>query len=709
MARRAGKRGSGKTGTKAAAAARKKAPARRAPKGSNPLLGKWSTPFALPAFEKIEPSHFAPAFAAALKEHNAEIAKIAGLSSRPTFANTIVALERSGRPLNRVSAVFFNLAGAHTSEALQRIEREIAPQLAAHETAVMLNPKIFARVEDLYKRRDRLHLTDEQRRVLELHHTWLVRAGARLGRKAKARVAEINERLATLATQFGQNVLKDEQSWRLVLDGERDLAGLPPSVRASAARAAADAGLKGKHVITLSRSSVEPFLQFSSRRDLREQAFTAWVKRGEMGGATDNRAISAEVVALRAELAKLLGYESYADYSLDDAMAKTPAAVRHLLTSVWPAAVRRAGEERDALQERVHAEGGNFEIAAWDWRYYAEKERKALYDLDEASTRPYFPLQTVIAAAFDTAGRLFGLRFKELTDVPRYHPDVRAWEVTDERGTHVGLFLGDYFARPSKRSGAWMSGFRSQSKVAGNMRPIIVNVMNFARGEEGEQTLLSLDDARTLFHEFGHGLHGLLSDVTYPSISGTSVSRDFVELPSQLYEHWLMVPEVLQRFAIHHRTGKPMPGKLVTRIKKARNFNQGFSTVEYVASALVDMELHALAEVEGLDVDAFERATLKKLGMPRAIVMRHRIPHFLHIMGGYAAGYYSYMWSEVMDADAFAAFEEAGDAFHPATAKRLKKYIYSGGNARDPLEAYVAFRGRAPEIAGMLKKRGLDG
>ncbi len=704
---------------KRAPAAKQRSSAKQGPSAKqtaargNPLLAKWSTPFALPPFEKIEPAHFAPAFAAALKEHKAEIARIAAQTSRPAFANTIAALEKSGRVLNRVAAVFFNLAGAHTSDELQRIERELAPQLAAHETAVMLNPRIFARVEDLYARRDRLRLTDEQRRVLELHRTMLVRAGARLGRKAKARVAAINERLATLATQFGQNVLKDEQSWHLVLDGERDLAGLPQSVRAAAARAASDkdpnGGLKGKHVITLSRSSVEPFLQFSGRRDLREQAFNAWTKRGEMGGATDNRAIIAEIVALRAELAKLLGYASYADYSLDDAMAKTPGAVRNLLSAVWPAAIKRAAQEREALQEHVHAEGGNFEIAAWDWRYYAEKERKALYDLDESSTRPYFTLETVIAAAFDTAGRLFGLRFKELGEVPRYHPDVRVWEVEDERGTHVGVFLGDYFARPSKRSGAWMSGFRSQAKVKGNVRPIIVNVMNFARGEEGEQTLLSLDDARTLFHEFGHGLHGLLSDVTYPSISGTSVTRDFVELPSQLYEHWLMVPEVLQRFAIHYRTGKPMPGKLAQRIKKARNFNQGFSTVEYVASALVDMELHALPDVEGLDVDAFERTTLKRLGMPREIVMRHRIPHFLHIMGGYAAGYYSYMWSEVMDADAFAAFEEAGDAFDAATAKRLKKYIYSGGNARDPLQAYIAFRGRAPEIAGLLKKRGLDG
>jgi peptidyl-dipeptidase Dcp len=695
-----------KSGTKSAA--------KIIPRGSasaNPLLARWTAPFGMPPFDKIKPEHFRSAFAAGFKEHKAEIAAIARQTSRPTFANTIAALEKSGRLLERVSALFFNLCGADTNEKLQELEREFAPRLAAHYTAIMLNPKIFARVDDLYERRDALELTDEQRRVLELQHLWLVRAGARLTPKAKKRMAEISERLASLATTFSQNVLKDEQSWRLVLDGERDLAGLPEPVRAAAARAAADMDpngrLAGKHVITLSRSSVEPFLQFSARRDLREQAFTAWIKRGEMGGATDNRKITAEIVALRNEMAALMGFTSYADYSLDDTMAKTPAAVRDLLMAVWPAAVKRASEEREALQRRVRAEGGNFEIAAWDWRYYAEKERKALYDIDEAATRPYLTLESVIAAAFDTASRLFGLRFKELKDAPRYHEDVRVWEVTDKRGAHVGLFLGDYFARPSKRSGAWMSSFRPQSKVSGDVRPIIVNVMNFAQGGKGEPTLLSLDDARTLFHEFGHGLHGLLSDVTYPSISGTSVSRDFVELPSQLYEHWLMVPEVLERFARHHETGKPMPAKLLSRIKKAHTFNQGFATVEYAASALVDLDLHTLEDARDLDVAEFERATLERAGMPREIVMRHRIPHFLHIVGGYAAGYYSYLWSEVMDADAFAAFKETGDPFDKATAKRLKEFIYAGGNTRDPLQAYVAFRGRPPEISGMLKKRGL--
>lgn len=686
------------------AKARAKAPARRKP--SNPLLSRWGAAFGLPPFAKIEPQHFKAAFAAALKEHKADIAQIASQDSRPTFANTIVALEKSGRLLEKVASVFYNLTGAHTNDALQAIEREMAPKLAAHETAIMLNSKIFKRVEDLYERRDALDLTDEQRRVLELRYKWLVRAGAKLGAKQKARVGEINQRLATLATQFSQNVLKDEQSWRMVLE-EKDLDGLPDAMREAAARAAADAGLPGKYVITLSRSSVEPFLQFSARRDLREQAFNAWIRRGEMGGDTDNRAITAEIVALRTEFANLLGHKTYAEYSLEETMAKSPGSVRDLLTAVWEPAVKRASSERDALQARARSEGSNFAIAPWDWRYFAEKERKAQYDVDEASTRPYLTLDNVVAAAFETATRLFGLKFKEMKDAPRYHDDVRVWEVTDKRGEHVGVFLGDYFARPSKRSGAWMSAFRSQSKVAGDVKPIIVNVMNFGKGEEGEASLLSLDDARTLFHEFGHGLHGLLSDVTYPSISGTAVTRDFVELPSQLYEHWLMVPEVLEKFAVHHETGKPMPAALLKRIKKARNFNQGFSTIEYLASAFVDMELHALEGQDGLDVDAFERGTLDRLGMPREIVMRHRIPHFLHIMGGYAAGYYSYLWSEVMDADAFAAFEETGNAFDKATAKKLHKFIYSGGNQRDPLEAYVAFRGRPPEIKGLLKKRGL--
>ena len=678
--------------------------AKKPTKPQNPLLAKWRTPFKLPPFAEIRPEHYLPAFKASFAEHRADIRAIASATSKPSFANTIVALEKAGDTLTRVAEVFYNLAGADTNEALQAIERELAPQFAAHYSAIYLNAKLFARIADLHDRRDRLDLDDEQSRLLERTYLSFVRAGAKLPAKAKKRVAEINARLAALRTQFSQNVLADEQSWHLHLKDESALAGLPEGVREAAARMAADLGLEG-HAVTLARSSVESFLQFSSRRDLREEAFTAWTKRGENAGKTDNRRIVAEIIAHRSELARLLGYETYADFALDDTMAKTPAAVRNLLQQVWTPAVKRAGEERAALQKLAQAEGGNFEVAAWDWRYYAEKERKARFDLDDGEVRPYLQLYNMIEAAFDTASRLFGVKFKELKDAPRYHPDVRVWEVMTRKGEHVGVFLGDYFARPSKQSGAWMSAFRSQMNLGGETRPIIVNVMNFSRGADGEPTLLSFDDARTLFHEFGHGLHGLLSDVTYPSLSGTSVSRDFVELPSQLYEHWLSRPEVLEKFAVHEKTGKAMPKKLLERLKAARNFNQGFATVEYTSSALVDMDLHT-ANADGLDVTAFERDALQRISMPEAMVMRHRIPHFQHIMGGYAAGYYSYLWSEVMDADAFSAFVEAGDVFDKKTAGRLKKFIYSAGNLRDPAEAYVAFRGRPPEIKGLLKQRG---
>ncbi len=504
-------------------------------------------------------------------------------------------------------------------------------------------------------------------------------------------------------------MLADEKAYALVLDGEDDLAGLPDSLREAAAKAAEDRGPAGKHVVTLARSSVEPFLQFSSRRDLREIAFKAWAARGETGEANDNRPIIAETVALRAERARLLGYESFAHFRLADTMAKTPEAALDLLRSVWTPARTQALREAAALQALIQAEGGNFELAPWDWRYYAERRRRAEFDFDESEIKPYLALDNIIAAAFDTARRLFGLAFSERRDVPLYHPDVRAWEVTDRDGRHVGLFLGDYFARPSKRSGAWMSGFRSQEKLDGDVRPIVVNVMNFSKSGAGDPPLLSFDDARTLFHEFGHALHGLLSDVTYPLISGTSVSRDFVEFPSQLFEHWLEQPEVLQRFARHSRTGEPMPDELLERVLAARKFNQGFATVEYLSSALVDFDFHLLAHAERIDASEFERTALERIGMPAAIVMRHRPPHFGHVFAGdgYSAAYYSYLWSEVLDADGFAAFKEAGDPFDPPTARRLRDFVYSAGFLRDPEEAYTAFRGRMPKPDALLRKRGL--
>lgn len=673
---------------------------------TNPFLKTWRTPFQIPPFDAIEPKHYMPAFRKAFSEHRREITAIAASSAKPSFNNTVAAIEKSGALLSKVSDVFYNLAGSHTNPELQEIERELAPLYAAHTTRFFLNGKLFKRIGELYQRRDKLNLDAEQLRVLERMHLAFVRHGASLNAKDKKRVSEINGELARLRTQFSQNVLADEQSWHLVLRSEDDLAGLPNGVKEAAARTAADLGISG-HAITLARSSVESFLQFSARRDLREEAFKAWTSRGENGGKTDNRKIVNSIIALRTELANLLGYDTYAAYALDDTMAKTPEAVRNLLDQVWAPAIKTAREEREALQKLAQSEGSNNPVEAWDWRYYTEKERRARYDLDDSEVRPYLQLENIIAAAFDTANKLFGLRFKELPDAPRYHEDVRVWEVTNSKREHVGIFMGDYFARPSKQSGAWMSSFRSQMKLGRDVRPIIVNVMNFARGSDSEETLLSFDDARTLFHEFGHGLHGLLSDVTYPSISGTSVTRDFVELPSQLYEHWLLRPEVLEKFAIHVETGKPMPKKLRDRLKAARNFNQGFATVEYTSSAIVDLDLHSSAPSD-LDVTAFEKSKLSEIKMPEAIVMRHRIPHFQHIMGGYAAGYYSYLWSEVMDADAFAAFVETGDVFDRKTAQRLKKYIYSAGNSRDPAQAYIAFRGRPPEIAGLLKHRGFS-
>ncbi len=675
---------------------------------ANPLLGAWTGAFGLPPFAALKPEHFPPAFQQALARQRAEVDAIAANPAAPDFDNTVAAMELGGELLNRVSSVFFVLAGADTSDALQEVERDISPLLARHSNEIYLSEPLFRRFDGLHRRRESLGLTVEQKRVLDRYHTHFVRAGAALAADKKQRLAAIGERLATLGTTFGQTVLADEKAFALVPE-DGDLAGLPDFVLAAARAAAEERGFPGKHVITLSRSSIEPFLQFSARRDLREKAHHAWLKRGENGGATDNRAVITEMVQLRTERARLLGFETFADYRLDDQMAKTPKAVRELLDNIWGRGRARARRERDDLQAKVREEGGNFAIAPWDWRYYAEKVRKERYDIDEAETKPFFQLERMIEAAFETAHRLFGLNFSPV-DVPLYHPDVRAWEVKDAGGEHVGLFLGDYFARESKASGAWMTSLRDQEKLAGDIHPIIVNVMNFSKPEPGHAVLLSFDDARTLFHEFGHGLHGLLSNVTYPLLSGTAVSSDFVELPSQLYEHWLEVPEILKKYARHCSTGEPMPQALLDRVLAARNFNQGCATVEYTSSALVDIDLHSLRDADKLDVTGFERDTLARLGMPNEIVMRHRLPHFQHLFsgGGYAAAYYSYLWSEVLDADAFLAFEEKGNAFDPETAKRLHDYIYSAGNLRDPAEAYKAFRGRLPTVDALLKKRGLE-
>jgi peptidyl-dipeptidase Dcp len=672
----------------------------------NPFFQSWNTPFELPPFTAIRPEHFPPAFDRAMAEHEAEIAAIAGSAETPSFANTVEAMERSGKLLNRVSRVFHNLTSSATDEALEAIDRDYAPRLARHHLQIALDPALFDRIDALYRQREHLGLAPDQLRLLERYHLRFVRNGALLDAEQKAKMRETTERLATLHTLFGQNVLHDEDEWRLVLD-QPDLVGLPDFARAAAAEAARQRGLDGRYVITLARASIEPFLTFAARRDLRRTAYDAWIGRGEHAGAHDNRPLIREILALRAEQARLLGYETYASYRLDDTMAKTPEAAESLLRQVWAPAARKAAEERAELTDAALNDGLNEPIAAWDWRYYAEKVRRARYDIDEAAVKPYFVLDNIAAAAFDTAGRLFGVSFVERHDCPVYHPDVRAYEVRDEAGRPIGLFLHDNFARPGKRSGAWMSSFREQQSLDGEVLPIVVNNNNFSKGDP---TLLSFDDARTLFHEFGHGLHGLLSGVRYPSQSGTAVRRDFVEFPSQIFEHWIETPEILRDYARHYQTGEPLPEALLQRLLAARNFNQGFATVEYTACALFDLELHARADADEVDIDAFERDFRDRLGMPPEIALRHRPAHFQHLFagGGYAAGYYAYLWAEVLDADGFATFAEVGDPFDPELAARLKA-IYSAGDTADPMELYRGLRGRDPAIEPLLAQRGLTG
>ena len=673
----------------------------------NPLLQEWDTPFGVPPFGNIRTEHFLPAFDAAIALHAKEAETIAAQAAAPDFENTIESLELSGGTLERVAAAFFNLASADTNDALQEIQTQVSPLLARHNSALYLNQKLFDRIETLVAAKHELSV--EQARVLERYHSNFIRAGARLQGEDRNTMTALGEQLASLGTQFGQNMLADESSWELVLEAGKDLEGLPDFLKAQAADEAKDRGYDGKYVITLSRSSIEPFLMFSARRELREKAFAAWTRRGDGDNETDNKQVIAETMALRLQKARLLGFDSFAAFRLDDQMAKTPQTARDLLMQVWAPARERADQEQAKLQAMVREEGGNFDIAPWDWRYFSEKVRKAEHDIDEAEIKPFLQLDNMIEAAFHTASKLFGLSFRSVDDVPTYHPDIRVWEVLDKAGDHVGLFMGDYFARASKRSGAWMTGFREQENLSGRVRPIVCNVTNFAKGPAGEATLLSFDDARTLFHEFGHALHGLMSDVTYPSISGTNVARDYVELPSQLFEHWLSQPETLQRFALHHKTGEPMPESLLKRLMAAENFNQGFATVEFVASALVDMDLHLKENFDGFDISSEEAKVLEQIEMPKAIVMRHRSPHFAHIFAGdgYAAGYYSYMWSEVMDADAFTAFEEAGDVFDKSTAEKLGREIYASGSMQDPALAYEAFRGRGPKVDALMKKRGL--
>ncbi len=666
----------------------------------NALLTDWTGPYGLPPFAEITDADFAPAFEAGLAQARANIAAIAGDPSVASFDNTIAALERAESLLGRVGGVFWNVAGADSNPAREALEVDLAPKLSAYSSELTSNRALFARIEALWRGRDGLGLSVEQMRVLTLYRRMFVRAGAGLSAVQSERMAEVMARLASLGTRFSQNVLAEERGWYLALS-EEDLEGLPAFVVAMARAAGRERGLNGP-VVTLSRSLIVPFLQFLTKRSLRQQVYEAWVARGANGNAHDNRAVATETLRLREERAKLLGYPSFAAYKLEPEMAKTPEAVRGLLMRVWDPARKKALADGAVLQAMRAKDGIAGPLEPWDWRYYSEMRRRAEHDLDEAALKPYLSLEAMLGAQFDCATRLFGLEFRELS-LPLYHADARIWEVT-RGGALVALFIGDYFARGSKRSGAWCSTLRDQDRMDAEVRPVVVNVCNFAKGEP---CLLSYDDARTLFHEFGHALHQMLSNVTYRFISGTNVARDFVELPSQLYEHWLEVPEVLEKHARHWQTGAAMPDAMRQRLLAAGTYDQAFAAVEFIASAMVDLAFHDGAAPA--DPMALQAEVLAGLGMPRAIRMRHATPHFAHVFSGdgYSSGYYSYMWSEVMDADAFAAFEEAGSAFDPETARRLEDHILSAGGSAEADVLYTRFRGKMPGVEPLLKGRGL--
>jgi peptidyl-dipeptidase Dcp len=674
----------------------------------NPLLAEWTGPYGgVPPFDRVRIEHFKPALEAAMAQELAEVERIASNPQPATFENTIAALERTGRVTGRVGTVYGIWGGNMSTPEFQAVEREMAPRLAAYSDQITQNAALFRRIEAVYNSPQKSSWTPEQQRLAWRYYTNFVRAGAQLDAAKKARLSEINQRLAQLYTNFSQNVLKDENEQTVVIENEAELAGLPQSLREAAAAAAASRGMQGKWVITNTRSSTDPFLTYSDRRDLRERVWRMFVNRGD-AGATDNSAIISEILKLRAERANLLGYPTHAHWRLENAMAGTPEKAMELMEAVWTPAVARVRQEVADMQQLANAENAGITIEPWDYRYYMEKVRKARYDLDQNAVKPYLQLDRLREGMFWVAGELFGFDFTPVTNVPVFHPDVKVWEVKDRTtGRHVGVWYFDPYARPGKRSGAWMNAYRTQEKFDRPVTTIVSNNSNFVKGAEGEPVLISWDDARTLFHEFGHALHGLASDVSYPSLSGTSVPRDYVEFPSQLLEHWLSTPQVLQRFAVHYQTGQPIPQELVNRIERAATFNQGFATVEYLASALVDMKLH-LAGGRDIDPRAFERETLAQLGMPREIVMRHRTPHFGHVFSsdGYSAGYYSYLWSDVITADAAEAFVEGGGFYSPEVARRLRENIFSVGNTIDPAEGYRRFRGRDPQVEALMRKRG---
>lgn len=681
-------------------------------RGNDPLVRPWAGPYGgVPAFDKVKIEEFRPALEAGMAEQLKEIDAIANVRTAPTFSNTIAAMERSGQTMNRVATVYYIWSANMNSPEFAAVEREMAPKLAAFNDKITQNEALFKRIEAVYNSPEKAKLTPEEQRLTWVYYTNFVRAGARLDAKQKARLSEINQQLAGLFTKFNQNLLKDENDQFVALEKEDDLAGMSQAYRDSAAAAAAAKGLKGKWIVRNTRSSVDPFLTYSERRDLREKVWRMFIMRGDNGGDTDNKSTIAEILQLRAERAKLLGYETHAHWRLENAMAKTPERAMELLQAVWTPAVGRVREEVRDMQTLADKEGAKIKIEPWDYRFYMEKVRKERYDLDANEVKEYLQLDKIRDAMFWVAEELFDLTFSPVKEkVPVFHPDVTVWEVKDKRsGKHVGLWYFDPYARDGKRSGAWMNAYRRQSRFDGDVTTIVSNNSNFVKGNPGEPVLISWDDASTMFHEFGHALHGLASNVNYPTLSGTAVPRDYVEFPSQLLEHWLSTPEVLQRFALHFKTGKPIPQDLVDKIERASTFNQGFATTEYLASAFIDMKLH-LAGSQKIDVAKFEKETLDKLGMPREIVMRHRTPQFAHAFGsdGYSAGYYSYLWSDVITADAFDAFREGKGPYDREVGQRMIKYIFSIGNTIDPAEAYRNFRGRDPRVESLMIKRGFE-
>ncbi|MEM6297510.1 MAG: M3 family metallopeptidase [Bacteroidota bacterium] len=687
----------------------------------NPFYEEWNTRFEIPPFEKIKDEHYMPAFKKGMEENLAEIDAIVNNPEAPTFANTLEELERSGKLLNKVSNVFYNLTGSNTNPKLQELQRELSPMMSAHRDKITLNEGLFKRVEAIWQTREALELTGEQLKLLADTRKRFVRSGALLNEEQKAKITELNSQISELTTAFGQNLLAETNGFELILD-ESDLEGLSEGIIAAAAETATQkaegaetaeekAKYEGKYVFTPHRSSMYPFLTESKRRDLREQLYKSYVLRGDNDNENDNKEIAAKIAKLRAERAQLMGYETHAHFMLEERMLKTPEEVYDLLMQLWKPALERAKVEVADMQAVVDAEGGDFQIAAWDWWQYSEKVRKEKYDLDEAALKPYLSLDNVLKGVFETTNKLWGLTFTEIYDINTYHPDARVWEVKDKDGTHLGIFIGDYFTRSNKRGGAWMSSFKGQSNLDGRERPIVVNVCNFPAPVGDDPALLSFENVVTLFHEFGHAMHGILTNVTYESMSGTSGPRDFTEFPAQILEHWASEPQILKSFATHYKTGEPIPDELIEKMLKASKFNQGFANTEYLAASLLDMDWHTIkADEELKDADAFEDAAMTKIGLIDEIAPRYRSTYFSHIFaGGYAAGYYSYVHSAVLDSDGFAAFKETGDVFNPELAAKLRKHVYEKGSTEEAMELYKKFRGREPKIDALLKVRGLDG